>query len=142
MAASAQPQTASTDPATTYFRDLDSHPVLGREEERRQAEALQSSRVELASLLRGLPDDLRAFFLGNDRPLRGSTRRWPLAELDACYRRLEELGRSLPTVAGTLRLTELKSARIFLPDDDPGLVIATVHVLLCVAQAAREPSRQ
>lgn len=98
MTASPQQITATSDSTTSYFRDLDSYPVLRRDEERRHAEQLQSAREAFVALIQELPEDVRTLALGGGGPP-VSPRKWPLGQLDACYRRLSEIASSSESLA-------------------------------------------
>ena len=112
MATSPQQHSESTDSKTTYFRSLGSEPVLGREEERQHAEILQHSREEFIALVQALPEEVRAIALARSKPRARASRKWPLAELDACFRRLTELAPSVPLVAKILPAATRHKRRI------------------------------
>ncbi len=102
MDASTQQLTGSTDSTTTQFRKRAYDSVLGREEERRHAETLQDGREGFVALVQALPEEIRASAMGTSEPPTCAPRKWPLAKLDAYFRRLTELGPSVPVVAEIL----------------------------------------
>ena len=111
MAASSQ-QHKSTDPTTTHFRDLDSDSALVREKERRHAETLQDARERFVALVQALPEEVRARAMAGGKPPTSASRNWPFTELDACFRRLTELGPSVPVVAEVLPAASHHKRRI------------------------------
>jgi RNA polymerase sigma factor (sigma-70 family) len=110
MTASPQRLTGSTDPTTTHVRNRAYDSVLGREEERRHAESLRSAREEFVALVQALPGKVRAS--AQSEPPASAPCKWPLAKLDAYFRRLAELSSSVPVVAEVLPAATRHKRRI------------------------------
>jgi len=99
MARSSRQHNGFADPTTTHIRDLGSDSVLSREDEREHAETLQDAREGLVALA------------GSELPAR-APRKWPLVKLDACFRKLTELGPHVPSVAEVLPAAARHKRRI------------------------------
>ena len=112
MAANPQQHNGSTTRTTTHIRDLDSDSVLGREEEREHAETLQDARERFVALVQALPEEVRALALAGSEPPARAPRKWPLVKLDACFRKLTELGPNVPIVAEVLPAAARHKRRI------------------------------
>lgn len=112
MDANPRQLTGSSDSTTTHFRKRAYDSVLGREEERQHAETLRDAREEFVALVQALPEEIRASAMGASEPPACAPRKWPLAKLDAYFRRLTGLGPSVPFVAEILPTAARHKRRI------------------------------